>query len=67
MTRKRELNRALEKLKDYLTNTTPSQNLHIMRSKMPSTASKKGEQKTAAEFELNNSKIAVTVRKKKSR
>ena len=31
---------------------------------MPSTASKKGKQKTAVEYELNSSKIAVKVRKK---
>ena len=31
-----------------------------MRFKMPSTASKKGKQETAVEYELNNSKIAVT-------
>ena len=43
-----------------------SQNLQRMRSKMPSTASKKEKQKTAVEYELNSSKIAVIVQRKKS-
>ena len=44
----------------------PFQNLQKkMRFKMPSTASKKEKQKTAAEYELNSSKIVVTKRKKK--
>ena len=42
----------------------PFQNLQKMRFRMPSTASKKGKQKTAVEYELNNSKIAVMKRRK---
>ena len=65
-TRKREQSRALMKMTEYLINTIPFQNLQKIRSKMPSTASKKEKQKTAVEYELNSSKIAVTIRKKKS-
>ena len=66
MTRKREQSRALKKKKEYQINTIPFQNLQKMRFKMPSTASKKEKQKTAVEYELNSSKIAVKKPKKKS-
>ena len=47
--------------------TIPFQNSRKMRFKMPSTASKKGKQKTVVEYELNNSKTAVTKQKKSGR
>ena len=64
MTRKREQNRALKKMKAYLIITITFENLQKMRSKMPSTSPKKEKQKTAVKRELNSSKFAMMIRRK---
>ena len=66
MTRKREQNRALKKMKAYLIITITFENLQKMRSKMPSTSPKKEKQKTAVECELNSSKNCNDDTKEKS-
>ena len=58
--KKREKKSRTEDKKKCLINSTPSQNLQKARSKMLSTASRKEKQKTAVEYKLNSSKIAVT-------
>ena len=64
--KRRKQSRATKTMKECLINSTPSQYLQKTRSKMRSTASRKVKQKTALEYELNSSKIALTRRREKS-
>ena len=47
VTKKKERTRTLKKMEKLLNITIPFQNLQRMRSRMPSTASKKGKKKIA--------------------
>ena len=58
--KRRKQSRATKTMEECLINSTPSQYLQKTRSKMLSTASRKVKQKTALEYELNRSKIALT-------